>query len=284
MTDYLTCHVVFSGEHIRLEYTGPDPSSFITTSKTNVVIAFAPFDFPFAPKTVGWGSSSFSKRKITHVCVFSATPDWYQNDEFFDAMKACGAFLGPNADITSYGFSMGGYGALLGAKALGATRAVAVSPQFSIDPAVVKFERRYSEQWAAMSGWKYNLSEHMKGSATEYIVLFDPLHRQDSRHEARLPKPSNYQRCLLHGVGHAGIQALVEIKEQEALFDLLRGVANHREVRLAFRSKRDVSFRYVRKVGTRLHEQKRAAAVGFMDLAKRNGFRRLIKKWGPFYP
>lgn len=281
--DVLKRHVVFSGEHMRLEYNGPAPTELALDDDACVVVAFAPFDYPFSVETEGWGSASFTKRDIPHVCVFHQAEDWHQNDDFFPAMQACRAFLGPKISVTSYGFSMGGYGALLGAETLDAERAVAVSPQFSIDPKAVRFERRYHEQWAKMAGWKFELSKHMRDARTNYIVLYDPLHRQDRKHEALLPKPAGYTRCLLHGVGHAGIQALVEMKIQETLFDLLQGRSDAADLRNMFRSKREYGFRYLRKMGTRLHEKNHSKAAHFLEIAKRNGFRRLIKKWRPFY-
>jgi hypothetical protein len=70
---------------------------------------------------------------------------------------------------------------------------------------------------------------------------------------------------------------------QEVLFDVLRGTVSPQELRLAYRANREDSFRYLRKVGTYLHEHKRAKARNIFDLAKTKGFRRLIKKWRPFY-
>ena len=268
---------------MRLEYNGPALEELVRDKNARVVVAFAPFDYPFLDENGGWGTASFSKRNIAHVCVFHKAEDWHQNDDFFPSMQACRAFLGPNVGITSYGFSMGGYGALLGAETLEADRAVAISPQFSIDPKAVRFERRYHEQWAKMAGWKFDLRNYMKSAQIKYLVIYDPLHRKDQKHEARLPKPDGYTRCLLHGVGHAGIQALVEMKIQETLFEVLIAKSNAADLRKMFRSRREFGFRYLRKMGTRLHERGHPKAKYFLEIAKNHGFRRLIKKWRPFY-
>lgn len=276
-------HVIFSGAHLQLEYSGPTRADLQRSVNPRVVVAFAPFDYLPPEEAEGWGSQSFSKRGIAHVCVFHRAEDWHQNDDFFEAMRACRAFLGPDVDVTSYGFSMGGYGAMLGAPALKATRVVAVSPQSSIDPTAVRFERRYGPQWAAMSGWKHDLPATVKGDTAEYIVCFDPLHKLDSKHEARLPKPAGYTRCLIHGAGHAGLQTFVEMNIQQVFFDLLNGTATPAEMRRAYRANRANSFRYLRKVGTRLHDRKHPKARRLFDLAKAGGHRRLIKKWRPYY-
>lgn len=279
----LSRHVIFSGAHLQLEYSGPPPKSLARSKRPRVLVAFAPFDYPAPEVAEGWGTRSFSKRNMPHVCVFHRAEDWHQNDDFFDAMRACRTYFGKTVAITSYGFSMGGYGAMLGAPALQACRAVAVSPQSSIDPKAVRFERRYNPQWAAMGTWKHDLRATISGDAAEYVVLYDPLHRLDRKHEARLPKPKGYARCLIHGAGHAGLQTITEMNAQEVLFDLLRGDATAAELRAAYRQNRQNSFRYLRKVGTLLHEKKHPFARDLFDLAREKGFRRLVKKWRPFY-
>lgn len=274
---WVSRQVVYDGAQLRLEYTGP-----ALGAAQRVLVAFAPFDYPFQTDKGGWGTRSFTKRDIAHVCVFHRNEDWHQHAEFFPAMRACKAYFGPMVQLTSYGFSMGGYGAILGAQALDATRAIAVSPQSSIDPDAVRFERRYTEQWAKMDDWMHDLGAHMD-DRREYIVLFDPMHGQDKKHEARLPKPAGYSRVLLHGAGHAGIQSIVEMGQSASLFDLLRGDISACGLRQAYRQGRRGGFRYLRKIGTLMHERDKPAARQFFNIAQQMGFQRLIKKWGPYY-
>jgi hypothetical protein len=275
--DWTTRQVIFSGEELRLEYSGPTPHPSL-----RVVVAFPPYDYPYDGQDGGWGSRSFTKRGIAHVCVFHRAENWHQHGEFLIAMQACRAFFGPRVALTAYGFSMGGYAAMLGARALDADRAVAVSPQFSIDPKMTPFDRRYSDQWNAMGDWKHDIAPQMDDKRA-YVVLYDPLHRQDRRQEALFPRPALYQRCLIHGAGHAGIQAIVEMGIGETLFDLLRGTVGPAALRRAYRAGRHRGFRYQRKMGTLLHDQRHPMAARFMEMAKTAKFHRLIKKWRGFY-
>ncbi|MEO0999190.1 MAG: hypothetical protein AAFW69_01090 [Pseudomonadota bacterium] len=240
-----------------------------------VVVAFPPFDYPWDGP--GWGSESFTKRGIAHVSVFHRREDWHQHGEFVPAMEALRADLGPGTAITTYGFSMGGYGALLAAGPLAAERAVAVSPQASIDPGVVPFERRYHDQWAAMEGWYHAPPGAAEGS--RMIVLYDPLHRLDRTHEALLGATTGHRRCLMHGAGHAAIQTMVGMGIIETFFDVLRGRADEGALRHAYRGGRRRSFRYLRKVGTVVRKRNSAMAPEFLRLAEEGGFHRLIKKW-----
>ena len=275
--DWITRQVIFSGNELRLEYSGPPPKA-----RLRAVVAFPPFDYPFEEPEGGWGSRSFSKRGIAHVCVFHRAENWHQHDEFAVALRACRAFFGPDIALTTYGFSMGGYAALLGARAVDADRAVAVSPQFSINPEVPPFDRRYALQWQAMGDWKHDIATQMDDSR-DYIVLCDPLHRMDRRQEALFPRPASYQRVLIHGAGHAGIQTMVAMGIGETFFDLLTGAIGPATLRRAYRDRRRNSFRYLRKVGTILHERRHPMAPHFMELAKAAEFHRLIKKWRGFH-
>ncbi|MEP5759930.1 MAG: hypothetical protein ABJ327_11620 [Litoreibacter sp.] len=280
-----TREVIHEGTHLRLEYNGPSlGNSFGDDKLERLVVSFAPVDYPFDhPDAPGWGTNSFTKRGIAHVCVFHRVEDWHQNADFFDAMKACRAYLGLDTPITTYGFSMGGFGAFLAAKILNAERAVAISPQVSIDPSIVPFERRYLTNWDTIGSWTHDLNDHMTDSKTSYVILYDPLHGRDQKHESLLPKPQGYIRCPMHGLGHGGVQSIVDMNIQEALFDLLRGRASVADMRNAYREKRTTGFRYVRKVGSRLHERKHPKARYFLELARENGHQRLIKKWTPFH-
>ena len=264
---------LFESRDLRLVYFGPRP-----VGARRVVVAFAPFDAPFAPADGGWGHVALAKRGIAHVCVLHRAPDWYQNTTFFKAMAACREALGPACAITAYGFSMGGYGALLGAATLGADRAVAISPQVTIDPSVPPHETRFRAQWQAMGPWQHDLDAAMDDART-YVVLYDPLHRRDRRHEALIPRRAGYTRCLIHGAGHAGIQALVQMGAIEPLFDLLTGAARPADLRQAYRAARPRGFRYLRKVGTLLHARDHPMAATYRSHAEAQGFQRLLKRW-----
>ena len=70
---------------------------------------------------------------------------------------------------------------------------------------------------------------------------------------------------------------------QEVLFDLLRARASPADLRNAYRQSRAGGFRYLRKVGSRLHERNHPKARYFFELAQLNGYNRLLKKWQPYY-
>ncbi|WP_162560677.1 hypothetical protein [Methylobacterium durans] len=76
-------------------------------------------------------------------------------------------------EIVTYGFSMGGYGALRFAARLEAKRAVAFAPQDTITPSEAPFETRWA--WQAQEiGAVVPPARNFFSRDTEYYVTFDP--------------------------------------------------------------------------------------------------------------
>lgn len=99
--------------------------------------------FKLASGDAFWGEEFFRKEGIAAIGVISTRPNWYPAADMHAAIEAInGSTRGRR--VVTYGFSQGGYGALKFGRALNASSAIAFSPQFSIDPAVVgDFDRRY---------------------------------------------------------------------------------------------------------------------------------------------
>ena len=90
-----------------------------------------------------FGGELAAKLGINLIGIVPRSPCWYPQAEIeiiADLLR--GKVRGP---AIAYGASMGGYGALRWGKALGATHALACSPQATIDPAVTGVaDKRYS--------------------------------------------------------------------------------------------------------------------------------------------
>jgi S-formylglutathione hydrolase FrmB len=71
------------------------------------------------------------------------TNDWFQYRDFDLVTKAVRALTRSAEHVLSYGSSMGGYGAIRFADAVGATQVLAFSPQYSIDRRVMPQEIRW---------------------------------------------------------------------------------------------------------------------------------------------
>ena len=93
----------------------------------------------------GFGEEFLAQRGITATHVLTRDNDWYQHPEMPDAMATVRHAAAGAAAVMTYGSSMGGYAALRFADAAGASRALALSPQYSIDPAKAPFEARFGQ-------------------------------------------------------------------------------------------------------------------------------------------
>lgn len=79
-----------------------------------------------------WGQPYFNHQEIDTINIENYANHWYQTLEMNDVIRIITAFKKDKnyENIITYGLSMGGYGAVLFAKPLGATRILGLSPRF----------------------------------------------------------------------------------------------------------------------------------------------------------
>ncbi|MEJ2019041.1 MAG: hypothetical protein P8X51_12335 [Maritimibacter sp.] len=252
--DKVLSRVIFQNDDYILRYEGPDPAMV-----SRVVVTFPDLIHPAGPDAEGWGAAFLRKRGAAVLSLNFVQPDWYQGAGFFPALDAARAFLGPNVAITTYGSSMGGYGALLAAARLGADRAVALCPQFSIAPEVVPFEHRYQAEAERIGAFRHDVGGELRDDIS-YFVVHDPMHRVDRRHVALFPKPSGWRQIPLPGAGHGVLPTLIEMGAHQTLFGLLVGQADEKALRQAVRAGRAGSQSYLRRMGNRCAQMPRRQA------------------------
>lgn len=129
-------------------------------------------------------SSTFARGGFWQLNIQSRENDWFINPETEALEAALAGLRGRFGRVNLLGYSMGGFGALRFARALGADQAVLVSPQFSIAPGVVPFEMRYR---AEAAGFDPDLGDLRRVAVPGLrgLILVDPFLRADMRH-ARL--------------------------------------------------------------------------------------------------
>ncbi|WP_370314191.1 alpha/beta hydrolase [Sagittula sp.] len=190
----------------------------------------------------------FVTRSFAHVHIQSRDNDWFINDETEALEAALARFVGRYDEVVAMGFSMGGYGALRFARTLKVDRLLAISPQVSIDPDVVPFDRRYR---AEAEGWNGALG-NLEGRTTEArgAVLVDPFKNRDVEHGrmicALFPQLT---LVMLPCGGHPATRAI----RQGGRFDWLKtglaeGLADPREIGRVHRMVRRRSESYWRNL------------------------------------
>ena len=109
-----------------------------------VVVTFDSYHEPAGMNRAGFGEAFFQSEGIAAIHVMAHHNDWFQYTEIEDVLleirKACSGA----ERLLAYGSSMGGYAALRFANAVGAHAALALSPQYSLDPRKVPFETRWA--------------------------------------------------------------------------------------------------------------------------------------------
>jgi tetratricopeptide (TPR) repeat protein len=155
----------------------------------------------------GFGQHFFASHNIDAVHFLSRENDWYQYAELPAVAVRVAELVKGYRRVVSYGSSMGGYGAIRFGGMAGAGAALAISPQFSIDPRAVRFERR----------WKYD-SERIDFSLertlrapfvrTAYIA-YDP-YDDDRKHIELFRRRTHVVDIRLPDVGHPATGSLAD--------------------------------------------------------------------------
>lgn len=202
-------------------------------SKVLIVTFSAYADRPGLEQS-GFGEFFLAHHQLDAIHVVCATNAWYQYPDIDAALAAIRAAIPPHApEIVTYGQSMGGYAAINFADLLGARRAVAFSPQYSLDPAKISGEIRWMAE-AQATHWQWDrIGQLRKGDLTAQ-VLYDDRNR-DLIHITHMRRTVAMEEIVLPHTGHPVTGFLHEtgLLSSTAL-DLLRGEWNaaHFQARL----------------------------------------------------
>lgn len=183
------------------------------------LVTFEPLAGPEGASPARFGAGFARKHGLNALHVVPSGSDWYQYPDIDACLGAVARLVGPGA--VAFGSSMGGYAAIMLADRLGAAKSIALSPQFSIQRALVPFEPRWTSEAARIRfmAWDGQPARHC-----HHYVLYDPSGR-DAEHvrliAAHAPRVTALD--VPHG-GHPVGQVLVQAKLLSGLvLDLLRG-------------------------------------------------------------
>jgi hypothetical protein len=150
-------------------------------------------------------STGFARQGFSQLAIKTRANDWFVNGETAAMETALAEVAGGFARVQALGFSMGGYGALRFARALGMRQVVVVSPQAS---PVASWEGRYRGE---VPGWEPGLGElRSRAVATlRGLLVFDPFAAEDRLHARAVLAlfPALRPVRLGHG-GHPAIRTL----------------------------------------------------------------------------
>ena len=169
----------------------------------------------------GFGEAFLRDEGYSAVHVLCCDNRWYQYPDMLRACAAVRQALAGAERILTYGSSMGAYAALRLGKAVGATATLAISPQYSIDPAKAPWEWRWNQYKDALGrcGWLEEIDGPIDSAIVPYVA-FDPTDL-DLRHVERIEQDIPIRRLPFPHVGHPATGYLGEI---DLLRPLLRAI------------------------------------------------------------
>lgn len=154
-------------------------------------------------------SMRFVNEGYAHLHLQSRMNDWYINGETQALETALAGLSGFNRRV-GIGFSMGGYGAVRFADALGLEHLIAVSAQYTIDPALVPQDRRYRKH---AGGFDPEVGRIAENSVLKGAIVYDPALALDKLHAQQLKAlcPS-MQLVPMWGGGHPATGVIGSLK------------------------------------------------------------------------
>lgn len=148
----------------------------------------------------------------SYIYIASKWPHWWQTNEMeilFTQLDEAGLFK-RFASITTYGGSMGGYGAFRFARRIGASRVVCVAPQYSVDPAIVPFEHRWAGDRERVNFIDGDPARFLRRDLP-VTILYDPLCTIDRRHVQLIERNALVQHWPIAFADHQVAAVLSEV-------------------------------------------------------------------------
>jgi len=155
----------------------------------------------------GWGEDFLWGAGFDILSVKGRTNQWYQDVSLSDFAKVMAKLK--YETVFSYSVSMGAYAATYFAGAIKAKRAILFSPQYSIDPVVTYWDRRWKDYW--LIPFQHEPLTEVAYPHTEYVIAYDPWWDLDGRHADEIAAavgPQNVRPIKAFLSGHESITML----------------------------------------------------------------------------
>lgn len=177
-----------------------------------LVVTFANRDDAMNSDGMAFGHSFVEKQGWSMLGVLASNWMWYRHDwvlrRFFQLKRK--KFFNQFDRVIFYGASMGGYAAAAFSPFCRKAEVVVMSPQSTLDKAVVPWETRYEQAWDRDFSGPYGDAAVVSGSARRVTILYDPYEKLDAAHVARFQNPNVVKlRCPM--LGHRLASSLAQM-------------------------------------------------------------------------
>ncbi len=168
--------IVFEDEHIR--------AIFMPGSSSELIFSFGDLITRAKGTTIN-AEKSLQKFEFNVLGIMPKDKSWFPQASMQAMLDAIAELIAPFEQRIAYGGSMGGYAAIKYSNALDVQRAVAMVPQYSIDPEDVK-DARYNMFYQPELNGEMRITKVDVSEDREYIIIYDPHYAQDRAHYQKL--------------------------------------------------------------------------------------------------
>lgn len=245
-------------------YSSPKLRAFAVVApnsdRQRIIVAFA--NWLGAPALTAHGAAQglLGPRGIDAIYLNCAGNHWWQYEDLWSAIGAIRQFVAPWREVVTYGSSMGGYAAFRYAVALGARRAVASCPQFSIQRTMMPLENRWGDELAAITFQHETF--FMPAPGCKYLAIYDPLFRLDAMHVNEFRRHVPVVDVPLTCSGHPPLELLQAYGTVSRItLELLSDTYQPALARAEHRAKRRETSHYWCELAARLQERRHYAAM-----------------------
>lgn len=173
----------------------------------DLIVSFSHMDFDSSSDRF-WGDAVFRTLGYDGLGIVCKGNHWFPKTDLLAHETVLKEIVARYRNRILYGFSMGGYGALKFSSMLNATTVLALSPQWSIDPAdVYQYDRRLCHLYRPeVNGAMAIAPGDVSGKA---YAFFDPHDKRDVWNVDQINKAApDLKRIKVFGVGHETIDVL----------------------------------------------------------------------------
>lgn len=219
-------------------------ASFVDRGKHQLVISFdnlSDAGYPY-PDIAPWAEKFVRGNGWSHLGVYARGPSWFRDPELIahlEKLKDEG-FFAQFERVALIGTSMGGFAALTFSSLSPGATVVALSPQSTLDDALVPWEGRFRKGAAHDWTLPYSDAATQLDTLGQAYVVYDPFMKEDKDHVMRLP-----QDKLIHlrgfGFGH---KTAVVLRRMDCLKpvmnDAITGTLDPKEFYKAAKARKDL--------------------------------------------
>lgn len=248
-------HELYSSQTLRA-FAVVAPNS----DRSRIIVSFANWMGTPSLTTYGAAQGLLGPRGVDAVYLNCAGNHWWQYEDLWSALAAIRDFVAPWREIVTYGSSMGGYAAFRYAVTLGAQRAVASCPQFSIQRAVMPRETRWGPELTNITF--LHETSFIPAPGCQYVAMYDPLFRKDVMHVDEFKRHVPVTDVPLPCSGHPPLELLQAYGTVSRItLELLSDTYHPALARAEHRAKRRDSGQYWCELAARLQEHRHYRAM-----------------------